>query len=116
MKILIAETKLVKRDSLYQFLSGQGECDSAEDGLKAVSLYLKAWKENRPYDLICLDAQLPFADGGKVVKAVRTVEKAMGVTPEKQAQILVFTGMLPAIDSAQMKEALAKATLTKITA
>lgn len=47
---------------MLKILSKYGECDTV-DGLEAVDAFMLAQKENKPYDLVCLDIMMPKLDG-----------------------------------------------------
>lgn len=93
MKILIVEDDLVSRIFMKKFLAKYGECDVAVDGLEAIDAFLQAFKENLPYDLICLDVMMPKLDGLKVLKALRDIEKQKGIEPECGAKIIMTTAL-----------------------
>ncbi|RYD05848.1 hypothetical protein N752_08110 [Desulforamulus aquiferis] len=59
MRMLIAEDDFVSREFLFKLLSRYGECDLVVDGLEALDAYLIAVKDEKPYDLICLDIIMP---------------------------------------------------------
>jgi two-component system chemotaxis response regulator CheY len=93
MRILIAEDDLTSRKFLYKFLSRYGECDLVVDGLEALDAFLISLKENKPYDLICLDIMMPKVDGVKVLKHIKELETQKGVLPEKRAKIIMTTAL-----------------------
>jgi two-component system chemotaxis response regulator CheY len=93
MKILIAEDDLVSRKFLFKFLSQYGECDIVVDGLEALDAYLLAIKDNKPYDLICLDIMMPRVDGVKILKSIRDFETQKGLIPEKRSKIIMTTAL-----------------------
>ena len=93
MRILIAEDDLVSRIFMKKFLMKYGECDMAVDGLEAIDAFLAAFKEERCYDLVCLDVMMPKLDGIKVLKALRDIERQKGVDPTKGAKIIMTTAL-----------------------
>lgn len=93
MRILIAEDDVVSRLFMKKFLARYGECDVAIDGLETIDAFLAAFKEERPYDLVCLDVMMPKLDGLKVLKALRDIEKQKGVDPSKEAKIIMTTAL-----------------------
>lgn len=93
MKILIAEDDLVSRKFLFKFLSQYGECDLVVDGLEALDAFLLSIKDNKPYDLICLDIMMPKVDGVKVLKNIRDFEKQKGIKREEQSKIIMTTAL-----------------------
>lgn len=75
MKILIAEDDYTSRRLLLKFFSGYGDCDALVDGHEALSAYLLALEEGKPYDIVGLDVIMPKMDGLKVLKAMSVLEK-----------------------------------------
>lgn len=96
MRILIAEDDLTSRKLLYKFLSKYGECDLAVDGLETLDAFLISLKENKPYDLICLDIMMPKVDGVKVLKHIKDLETQKGILPEKRSKIIMTTALAEA--------------------
>ena len=74
MRILIVEDDLASRKIMLKILSKYGECDVTVDGLEAVDAFMLAQKENKPYDLVCLDIMMPKLDGVNVLKVIRSLE------------------------------------------
>lgn len=93
MRILIAEDDLISRRFLQKFLSRYGECDLVVDGLETVDAFLLAFREGRPYDLICLDIMMPKVDGIKALKAIRDLEMQKSIPHEKRAKIIITTAL-----------------------
>lgn len=93
MRILIAEDDLVSRIFMKKFLMKYGECDMAVDGLEAIDAFLEAFKEERCYDLVCLDVMMPKLDGLKVLKALRDIERQKGIDPMKGVKIIMTTAL-----------------------
>lgn len=93
MRILVAEDDMASRIFLSKVLSKYGICDLVIDGMEALEAFLISVKENRPYDLICLDIMMPKVDGVKVLKAVRDLEKQKGIPPEKRTKVIMTTAL-----------------------
>lgn len=93
MKILIAEDDLGSRKFLQKLLSQYGECDMVIDGLETLDAVLISIKEDKPYDLICLDIMMPKLDGVRALKAIRELELQKGLLPEKRAKIIMTTAL-----------------------
>ncbi len=93
MKILIVEDDLASRRFLYKLLSQYGECDLVVDGLEALDAFLIALKEEKPYDLICLDIMIPKVDGVKVLKHLKDLEGQKGLPYEKRSKIIMITAL-----------------------
>ena len=93
MRILIAEDDLTSRKIMFGFLSRFGECDLVVDGLEALDAFLLSTKENRLYDLICLDIMMPKVDGVKVLKNIRDYEVQKGIPPQSRSKIIMTTAL-----------------------
>lgn len=93
MRILIAEDDMVSRKFLSKFMSRFGETDLVVDGLEALDAYLLSLKDNKPYDLICLDIMMPKVDGVRVLKAIRDYETQKGALPEKRVKVIMITAL-----------------------
>ena len=96
MRILIAEDDMTSRKFLFKFLSTYGECDIVVDGLEALDAVLISMKENKLYDLICLDIMMPKVDGVKVLKHIKDLEKQKGILAEKRSKIIMTTALAEA--------------------
>lgn len=93
MRILIAEDDMTSRKFLFKFLSQYGECDLVVDGLEALDAYLLSIKEDKPYDLICLDIMMPKVDGVKVLKSIRDLELQKALPPDKRSKVIMTTAL-----------------------
>jgi len=93
MRVLIAEDDLASRKFLQKVLSEYGECDIVIDGVEALDAYLLSLKENKPYDLICLDIMLPKVDGVKVLKAIRDFENYKKIPDDKRVKVIMTTAL-----------------------
>ncbi|SNS13774.1 response regulator receiver protein [Anaerovirgula multivorans] len=96
MRILISEDDLTSRKFLAKFLGQYGEVDLVMDGLEALDAYLLAIKDNKPYDLICLDIMMPKVDGVKVLKAIRDYELQKKIPIENRSKIIMTTALAEA--------------------
>lgn len=94
MKILVAEDDLASRKFLSELLAGYGEVDRVLDGLEALDAYLIAIKEEKPYELICLDIMMPKLDGVKVLKAIRDYEIKQGIKPDARVKVVITTALV----------------------
>lgn len=93
MRILIAEDDLTSRKFLFKFLSKYGECDMVVDGLEALDAFLMSIKDEKPYDLICLDIMMPKVDGVKVLKNIRDFEIQKNIIPENRSKVIMTTAL-----------------------
>jgi two-component system chemotaxis response regulator CheY len=93
MRILIAEDDLTSRLFMKKYLSEYGKCDLAMNGLEVIELVTSSIKENKPYNLICLDVMMPKVDGIKALKTIRELESAAINSSKGPAKIIMTTAL-----------------------
>lgn len=93
MKTLIVEDEFTSRKMLQGLLGPYGHCDITVNGKEALEAFQLAWKENRPYDLICLDIMLPSMDGQEVLKEIRRLEAERGLHGLSRVKIIMITAL-----------------------
>jgi two-component system chemotaxis response regulator CheY len=95
MRILIVEDDLVARQHLVRLLEDHGTCSVAVHGRQAVDAVRASLAKEEPYDLICLDINMPRLDGRACLDEIRGVEKAEGVAESRRAKIVMTTAVAP---------------------
>jgi len=93
VKTLIVDDEYSIRQVLKYMLSKTGKTDQAVNGEEAIRLFLQAWREKEPYDLICMDIMMPLMDGKESVKAIREQEKLMGLKSSEEVKIMMITAL-----------------------
>lgn len=93
MRVLIVEDEFTSRTILQEILSSYGNCDIAVDGVEAVEAFRLAWKEDKPYDLICMDIMMPNIDGQHALKNIRAIEKEMGILGSDRVKVVMTTAL-----------------------
>ncbi len=93
MKTLIVEDDFTSRKMLLGLLAPYGHCDMAVNGTEALEAFRLAWKENHPYDLICLDIMLPKMNGQEVLKEIRGLEEERGLHGLSRVKIIMITAL-----------------------
>lgn len=83
MRALIVEDEETSRILLENVLKAYCSCDTAINGLEAISAFRRAWDQSRPYDLICMDIMMPELDGQDTLRKIRQIEEDMGVPAVK---------------------------------
>jgi two-component system, chemotaxis family, chemotaxis protein CheY len=102
VKSLIVEDELLSRSLLAEILRPFGAAQIAVDGRGAVEAVRTAIETHRPFELICLDIQLPEMDGIAALKEIRLEENRAGTDPPVRAKVLMTT-------SASAKETVVRA-------
>lgn len=74
LKALVVEDDFTSRILLQGLLSQFGDCHIAVNGEEAVAAFQSARKSGSPYDLICMDIQMPGMTGPEAVKKIRSLE------------------------------------------
>jgi two-component system chemotaxis response regulator CheY len=93
MRSLVVEDEFVARSILQRFLSRYGASDVAVDGAEAVEAARAALDTSTPYDVICLDVQLPKLDGHEVLTQVRALEQTHGIQLGEGSRIIMTTSL-----------------------
>lgn len=91
MKCLIAEDEISIQEVLLKMLTDDFECTAVTNGKDAVDAVHQAIKEQTPYDLICLDIQMPEADGQEALREIRQLELNHGFTEQTRAKVIMTT-------------------------
>ena len=89
MKTLIVDDELTSRMKMKVILSLLGEIVLAENGKKAIDLFIKAYQENNPFDLITLDIGMNDLSGVEVLAAMRKYEEKLPI--KEQSKIIMVT-------------------------
>lgn len=93
MRSLIVEDDFNSRIVLKYFLEEYGNCDIAVNGSEASEAFKMALASKKPYDLICLDINLPDKNGHQILNELRLMEKEMGVTSVNAVKVFMTTAM-----------------------
>ena len=91
MKILTVDDEIVSRTKMNTLMNRFGTCETADNGLSAVALFKKAWRDGQPFDLVALDIDMPDMDGFEVLVAIRDLERMLEVGKVRQAIIIMVT-------------------------
>ena len=91
MRTLIVEDEFTSRFLLQKFLSQYGDCHIAVNGREAVAAFRFSRESGRPYDLICMDIQMPEMDGQTAVREIRVIEEDGGTLSTDGVKIIMTT-------------------------
>ena len=93
MRVLVVEDDFTSRKVLQKILIPHGEVDIAVNGLEAVEAFETSLREDRPYDLICMDIMMPEMDGQEALKKIRAIEKTQGINPVNEVKVIMTTAL-----------------------
>jgi len=94
MKALIAEDSPSSRSLYFRWLqSFFDEVDIVTDGSEAVSIFLKALMDKKPYSFVVLDLMMPEMNGYDVIKEFRILEEEYIGKKKGRAKIAVVSGI-----------------------
>lgn len=93
MRILVAEDDLASCRVMAGMLAKFGQADLAFDGQAALHKFEEAHVEDNPYNLICLDVQMPYISGLEVLKRIRAFEEREKKDQVRCAKIIMTTGL-----------------------
>ena len=93
MKTLIVEDDFISRNLLLKYLQNFGQCDMATDGHEALAAFIAALDNNEPYDLICLDINIPEITGDAVLSHIRSAEESRGIHGLNGTKVVMTTGL-----------------------
>ena len=93
MRVLIVEDDFIGSRLMKKFLEAECFCHLAFDGKEAIEAFEAALKEEKPYDLLCLDIMMPEVSGIDVLRMIRRLEQERGITREKGVKVIMTTAM-----------------------
>lgn len=93
MKILLVEDDIVSRSVMLKLLADYGDIEIAQNGDKAMDMFLQAHDKNAPYDLVALDIMMPGKDGQQVLKEIRDFELKKGIMGSDGVKIIMTTAL-----------------------
>ncbi len=92
-RILLAEDDPYSSFYIKQLAETHGICHAVANGKKAVDAYVKAIKENEPFNLILLDITMPVMDGLSALEAIRKIEEETDVPEDKKTPIVIISAL-----------------------
>ncbi|MGL1934117.1 MAG: response regulator [Fibrobacterales bacterium] len=90
-KLLVIEDNLISQKTLSFYLQKYGEVISASGGNDGFNQFLKAYKDKEPFDVICLDINMPDKDGITVLNEIRNFEESEGFSLADSCKIFMVT-------------------------
>lgn len=92
MKSLVVDDEFVPRTMLQRVLQAHGPCDAAATPAEAMVAVRHAIQQKLPYQLICLDIEMPGGSGQELLKEIRQLEEQQDVPSELRAKVLMASG------------------------
>ena len=87
MRILLIDDEPVALTKMEMMLRETGDCDKAATGIEATGLFVKAIGENRPYDLVTIDIELPDITGLDLLSRFCQLETENQTPPAKKVMV-----------------------------
>ena len=98
LRVLVVEDDFMVRQVIRDILEQYGAIvDIAVNGEEAVQAFRVAWRNQQPYDLLCMDIMMPIMDGHEALIKIREVEKSLGIIGPEEVKVI----MLSALDDAK---------------
>lgn len=93
IKSLIVDDDFVSRTKMSAILGKFGVCQSCHSGQAALEAFVDATNNNKPFQLITLDINMPGMDGKVVLSQIRAMEESRRTPASEQAKILMVTSI-----------------------
>ncbi|MBI9110372.1 response regulator [Maridesulfovibrio ferrireducens] len=93
MRILVVEDELASRKFLSHMMESYGQCDSAINGIEAVTMFEESIIKGEKYDLICMDIMMPEMDGQEALKKIREIENKHSILPKDESRVIMTTAL-----------------------
>lgn len=93
LRCLVVDDDELERELIAHYLENIACCDMAENGLKAVAMFRKAFEAGNRYDLVILDIVMPEMDGHAAAKEMRLIEKGAGLAVNSGVTIIVISSL-----------------------
>ena len=89
MKTLIVEEDFVPRMILQRTLEVYGTVDAATNAIEGLAAFKFALQQTQPYQLVCIDIEMPDGSGHETLKEMRLLEESFQVPEELRVRALM---------------------------
>ncbi len=89
-KILVVDDNFENQQLLIEILRDHAHCDAASNGKEAIDKYNISLND-KPYDLILLDIEMPEIGGLELLRKIRQSEEAAGIPLGEGVAIIMVT-------------------------
>lgn len=117
MKALVVDDCMLTREMLAMALEKYASVDRAENGADAVRMVTEALDGEVPYDLICMDLNMPEMSGNEALKLIRRKEELNGAAFRSKAFMITSSSspddMMEALLSGDCDDYLTKPVMLK---
>ena len=103
MQSLIVEDEFTSRMLLKRYLEEYGDVDVVVNGTEAVEAFRMSLTSDKPYQLICMDINLPGKAGHEAVAEIRNIQTRTAGYYHNKVKIFMVTAMA---DIQNVKDAL----------
>lgn len=92
MKTLIVEDEAVSCKILETILEDYCDVEIAVDADSAFEKFIEAHENEEPFNLLCLDVNMPNASGIDLLNEVRAFEESNGIVASDGVSVFMVTG------------------------
>jgi len=93
MRILLIDDEPIALTKLELMLTNTGTCDTAGSGVEATEYFVKAINDNRPYDLVTIDIELPDITGLDLLNRFFELERKNGIAAARKIMVTAHSNM-----------------------
>lgn len=93
MRILLIDDEPIALTKLELMLTNAGTCDTAGNGVEATEYFVKAINDNRPYDLVTIDIELPDVTGLDLLNRFVDLERKNGIAAAKKIMVTAHSSV-----------------------
>jgi DNA-binding response OmpR family regulator len=93
MRILLIDDEPIALTKLELMLTNAGTCDTAGNGVEATEYFVKAISDNRPYDLVTIDIELPDITGLDLLNRFVELEQKNGIAAAKKIMVTAHSNV-----------------------